>query len=232
MAKERLSKLQKWILTKCLEGETINRDDVKEFYGKEYLPNYKDKEVHPGDINKELLEARERQERRFDRKQWKYTNEIYTHHYYVVKEQHIETKAEEVAISRTFKNLKIKGLLEQISKYGAYYLTEKGFLIVNKSVRSPRFVNYKEYKQIIDKQIAEDEKRHQAFINSFKEPSEEYQKKRLELKAKLKDYESKFNLYSVINICCSECKVEIEKFARQSGAEQLKTIKEELENLR
>jgi len=235
MAKERLSKLQKWILTKCLEGKTIHRNEIREFYGKEYQPSYKDKELSWVDVDragKYMLEERQEERRKFDYKQWKYTDETYIHKYHVVKVQYISTKAEEVIISRTLKSLKNKCLLEQIKKWGDYHLTEKGFLIAKSFVAGDTFVNYKEYKQAIDKQIAEEEKRHQAFVNSFKEPSEEYQKKRLELKAKLKDYESKFNVYSVINICCSECKVEIEKFQKKSGIEEVKKIKEELDSLR
>ncbi len=234
MAKERLSKLQKWILTKCLEGKRIHRSVVMEFYGKKYLPGYKDKELS-WDIDKadkHMLEERQEERRKFDYKQWKYTDETYIHKYHVVKDQYISTKAEEVIISRTLKNLKNKCLLEQINKWGDYHLTEKGFLIAKNCVTDGTFINYKEYKEAIDQIIAEEERRHQAFVNSFKKPSEEYEKKRLELKAKLKDYESKFNVYSVINICCSECKVEIEKFQNKSGIEEVKKIKEELDSLR
>jgi len=235
MAKERLSKLQKWILTKCLEGEMIHRNEIRGFYGKKYQPSYKDKELSWVDVDradKHMLEEREVEENEWDFELRTFTGKTYIRKYKFIKEQYITTKAEEVIISRTLKSLKNKCLLEQINKWGSYYLTEKGFLIAKNSPGAETFVNYKEYKETIDQIKAEEKKRDQAYVNSFKEPSEEYQKKRLELKAKLKDYESKFHLYSVINICCSECKVEIEKFQKKSGIEEVKKIKEELDSLR
>ena len=38
MSEERLSKLQKWILKKCLENIFFERGQAREFYGKKFSP--------------------------------------------------------------------------------------------------------------------------------------------------------------------------------------------------
>ena len=142
MAQERLSKLQKWVLLKCLEFDTLfenilHKNDALEFYDKKFLPSVKGKAAQYIDKNGEwgtygwcyfklprkdtdrYLEIRE-EETRGGKKQYKY-----------IKDELIATDAEMVFISRTFSNLVKKGLLKRLSKWGGYYLTEKGFLKVN-----------------------------------------------------------------------------------------------------
>jgi len=235
MAKERLSKSQKWILRRCFEKKMIQRSDVREFYAKTYPPSTKDKELDPHELkrtDKSMLEERQEERRKFDSEQRKWTNETYLHRFYVVKEQYVTTKAEEVTISRTLKNLMNKGSLEQIGKRGAYFLTEKGYRIAHIFYNGVTFLSYKQYKDAIDEQIAEEERRYEASINSFKPPSEEYRKKALEYNAMLKEYEKRFNPKSMSELCCDKCQEKIVQLQKESGVVELIALKQELEELR
>jgi len=173
LKKERLSKLQKWILLKCLEEKTFYRSMIRQFYEKYYPPSYKDKRLSRGDeerADNEMLEERQRERRKYDYDTHIWTDEVEIYHYKVIKEKYITTKSEESAISRTLTKMKIKGLLEQENKWGAYYLTEKGFLIVNNFPDVGTITNFKEYRNVADQQIAESKRGDKNFINSLKKP--------------------------------------------------------------
>jgi len=232
MAKERLSKLQKWILTKCLEEGMFHRNKIREFYGKKYSPAYKDKELYESDVykaDKHMLE-----ERGVEEKEWdfegetfirKYTGKTYIRKYKVIKEQYITTKAEEVTISRTFGNLKNKNLLNAVGKWGRCYLSEKGFLIAKNFLVVQTFINYKEYKKVIDEEI---EKYSKPFSLGY---TPEQKKKIAEYETKLKEYESKFNIKTISELCCEECLDKIVKLQKDSGVEEVKSLKQEAEEL-
>jgi len=232
MSKERLSKLQKWILTKCLEGGMFDRNKIREFYGKKYPPSYKDKELYESDVykaDKHMLE-----ERGVEEKEWdfelntyirKYTGKTYIRKYKVIKEQFITTKAEEVAISKTFRNLKNKNLLNPVGKWGRCYLSEKGFLIAKNFLDVQTFVNYKEYKKVIDEEI---EKYSKPFSLGY---TPEQKKKIAEYETKLKEYESKFNIITISELCCEECLDKIVKLKKDSGFEEIKELEQETETL-
>lgn len=235
LKKERLSKLQKWVLLKCLEEKTFYRDMIRQFYGKHYPPSYKDKPLNWRDeerADNKMLEEMQREVRKYDYDIGKWTDEVKIYHYKVIKEKDITTKAEESAISRTLTKMKIKGLLEQENKWRAYYLTEKGFLIVNSFHDGVTIANFKEYRNVVDQQFAESKRGYENFINSFKKPSEEYQKKAIELKSKLEDYGNKFNADTIFNICCDGCQTKIYKLQKDSGVNELKILKQEIEGLR
>ncbi len=238
MAKERLSKLQKWILTKCLEGETIHRNKIREFYGKEYPPSYKDKELSWGGVDraeKHMLEERGIEKKEWDFELRRFTGKTYIHKYKVIKEQYITTKAEEVAITRTFSNLKDKGLLDPVDKWGRCYLSGKGFLIANNHRAGTTFVNYKEYKKAIDEEVAEAKKRAEQFGKRLrlmsKGPTEEEKKKIAEYETKLKEYNSKFSIKTISELCCEACLDKIVKLQKDSGVEKLKELQQEVEGL-
>ena len=234
MAKERLSKLQKWILTKCLEGGMFHRNEIRGFYGKKYPPSDKDKERSWVDVDrtdKHMIEEREVERNEWEFKLRRFTDKTYIHKYKVIKEQYITTKAEEVAITRTFSNLKNKDLLNPVDKWGRCYLSEKGFLIAKSFPGEGKFVNYREYKKAIDEEVAKAKKEFEQFRKRtrlmFKGPTEEEKKKIAEYEAKLKEYESKFNIKTISDLCCEECLDKIVKLQKDSGVEEVKELEQE-----
>jgi len=237
MAKERLSKLQSWVLTKWLEGEMIHRNKIREFYGKECPPSYKDKELSWGSVDraaKHMLEERAVEKNKWDFKLRRFTG-TYIHEYKVIKEQYITTKAEEVTITRTFSNLKNKGLLEKVDKWGYYYLSEKGFLIAKSFANVGTFVNYKKYKQAIDEKVAEmnksvEQSRKRLRLMS-KGHTEEEEKQIAGYETKLKEYENQFNVKTISELCCDECLEKIVRLQKDSGVEEVKALKQEVEAL-
>ena len=99
MSRERLSKLQKWILLKCLKNIFCKRHEAREFYG--------------------------------------------------VNTNRPATATIEVCISRSFKNLMNKQL---INRMGFFHLTEKGFLKAKKFTADTHLLalRYEDYKAKID----------------------------------------------------------------------------------
>ena len=128
MAKERLSKLQKWILSHCVEKGFIWRNDAREFYGKKFSPSgrivgY----TFPPVENKESLSS----------------------------------KAEEVSISKSFRNIERKGLITRDEKWDGvprWELTEKGFLKANEWEQMYPFISFKDYCIGVEKKKKEQKK--------------------------------------------------------------------------
>jgi len=153
MAKERLSKLQKWILNRCLENKEngIIREEIREFFGKKLSPK------------RNLLKAL--QESTLGEKG---ENFNWDGRYFSPKKELVSTRSIEASISRSFNNLIRKGFITD----SKHYLTEKGFLSVNKN-KSHGIVNtYKDYTNNINKKNEEREKYYKKFVeglpNQFK----------------------------------------------------------------
>jgi len=53
----------------------------------------------------------------------------------------------------------------------------------------------------------------------------------VELKSKLEDYTNKFNADTIFNICCDGCQTKIYKLQKDSGVNELKILKQEIEGL-
>lgn len=139
MAKERLSKLQKWILKKYLKKKAIYRNEVKEFYGREFPGRYRKKIIWEYSIDRYPYKNRfEEYEVTF--LMWNFDEESRTAKqinqkvkYYKAKEEYILTRSEEVVISRSLKGLIKKGILIQIEEPARWLkLTVDGLLKVNK----------------------------------------------------------------------------------------------------
>lgn len=149
---KRLSKLQRWILTKCLEEVPYHRNTTRDFFGKRFSPSEINRRIISiggdleqnakrilGDEYKELVVKKEGSFR-----VWNFETQIHetkVSPYYTIKEELCSSRAEEATISRTLKNLVDKGLLKQPEKWGAYFLTEEGFTTANKVLVSDTTVN-------------------------------------------------------------------------------------------
>lgn len=138
MAKERFSKLQKWILQKCLKKKVIYRNEVREFYGREFPGRYRKEIIWEWAIDRFKKNRFEEYEGTF--LMWSFDEEKRTGQqmdqklkYYKVKEEFIITRSEETDISRSLKGLIKKGILIQAKESaGGLKLTEDGFLKANK----------------------------------------------------------------------------------------------------
>jgi hypothetical protein len=171
MAKERLSKLQKWILKECLERGYLRGNEAREYFGKRYPGSKRHPKTFPKrDFNlAKVEEARERifgkdhkddaiietiiekapigycfpiYDSNFKRVGQEYEREVYT---ISIKPELIITRSEEAVISRSYKNLLNKGFLKRNGKYGKYRLTEKGLVKANKFVTRDTNVSFKDY---------------------------------------------------------------------------------------
>lgn len=167
--KERLSKLQKWILEKCLKEGTIWRGTIREFFGKKFSEKPKwyrdvvfdyhkegkklfDKEGL--DINDyEFFIARNGVGDEFDA--------------YRPKKEKCSTRSIEATISRSLKKLIVKELLTQPKKYGKYRLTEKGFLKVNKTDTVAELLTFKKYQEKLDRQEQEQEEAFKKLVGNL-----------------------------------------------------------------
>lgn len=144
MAKERLSKLQKWILNRCLEnkGSGIVRDESREFFGKKLPPKrYSNEALREG----------------FG---WGEKGEKFNWNgrYYTPKKELISTRSIEASVSRSFNNLIRKGFITDRYYFGQCFLTEKGFLKVNEKTNCNIVNIYKNYIDTINKANEEREK--------------------------------------------------------------------------
>ena len=156
MVKERLSKLQKWILEKCLNELEIYYQGIYKFFGKKYTVRKPetfgkgfDFKKHYGDKYEEELDIEN------IKREWPpdpdFPNGFNWEGYKInPKKEFCITNSEKVVISRSLKGLIKKGFLIQIKKWGEYRLTEKGFLKANKFLGCCSFVNFKEYQKEID----------------------------------------------------------------------------------
>ena len=153
MAKERLSKLQKWILTRCLENKIqgITRDEVREFFGKKLSPKRHFSEAMSEDIDGKKGE-------KFD----------WNGRYYTPKKELISTRSIEASISRSFNSLITRELLTKKYTSGQHYLTETGFLKVNKKENSKIVNTYENYVRAINKANEETRKHYQKLTGDLR----------------------------------------------------------------
>ena len=154
MAKERLSELQKWILAECLKNLEIHYRDIAVFFNK--ATDYYSSKIRfmPFNNNKDLVRCMGKMYERI------YKVEDYSFvDYFGIKVQGSRltpkkecflSNSEKVIISRSLKNLMDKGFLIQFEKWGAYRLTEQGFLKANTSVTPDTNVSFKDYKKEIE----------------------------------------------------------------------------------
>lgn len=269
MAKERLSKLQKWILIHCLEEVFLGRNEAREFYGKKFSCNpkidswpsesleYRIKNSNPPftpdemklyDITKEEHKTWNPETNRYD------IPDEYT--IFTPKSEYVSTKAEEVAISRSFKNLSDKEFITRTKKWGAWHLTEKGFLIAknsatpcskvnlkdddtfiaNKAVTHDSFDNFKDYNSKIEESEAANKKRLSEIEAAFrgvsrKDESPEKAEKRRQLRFKELEFQTKFTPHAIFSLCCDSCKKRIVEFEIECGANEITALMKELEAL-
>jgi len=154
VAKERLSKLQKWILNHCLENKEtgITRDEIREFWNKKLPPK-------SNFLTEALKEAN------FGIKGEKF---IWDGRYFSVRKELISTRSIEASISRSFNNLIKRGFVIGNSPWRKHYLTEMGFLKVNKKENSKSVNTYENYIDAINKANEEMEKHYKKLLGDLK----------------------------------------------------------------
>jgi len=165
MAKERLSKLQKWILSRCMEEILLRQNAARNFYGKKLPYGVKTRSFPPG-IMERVIKPEEMELYDITLEEHKLWN-AETHccdirlEYTIVtpKGEYISTKTEEESISRSFKKLEDKGLITREKEWRPWRLTERGFLIAKKTATSCNFVNFKDYQSKIEQIDVENKKR-------------------------------------------------------------------------
>jgi len=176
MAKVRLSKLQKWILEKCLKDLTIYYRDVFAFFGKEFSDHYRKKIIPDFAIDRVYPNKKDKFEKKegiflvWDFKENKRIPQ--KKEYYKAKEKYIITNSEKAIISRSLKGLIKKGFLIKPEKWGECRLTKEGFLKANNFSTRCIFVSFKEYQEKLEKAEQEKQeaykKRYQKLIEDFK----------------------------------------------------------------
>ncbi len=241
MSEERLSKLQKWILKKCLGSIFFEREQAREFYGKKFSPGY----------NQTFGEGWKKKR---DMSDYELFTKKYSNGYkwkgYRAKKELFSTKAVEVSISRSLKSLIVKGLLARPHKWGQYHLTKEGFLKANKcakiggvlfvsvnvkkSARAETSINFKAYKvkvnEVEEQRRKVSEKSSKRLRQQFN-PSPERQKKLFEFKKIKEEFDKKFSPGSIFEFCCEECKKKIVKFQKDCGIEEVNRLAEELKDM-
>ena len=127
MAKERLSKLQKWILSRCMEEILLRRNEVRKFYGKKLPHGVKTRSFPPG-IMERVIRREEMELYDITLEEHKLWNPE-THRcdipleYTIVtpKGEYISTRAEEVSISRSLRNLEDKGFITREKEWRPWH---------------------------------------------------------------------------------------------------------------
>ena len=154
MAKERLSKLQKWILNRCLENKEngIIRDESREFFGKKLPPKR-----HSNEALSEGFGWGEKGEK-FD----------WNGRYWTPKKELISNRSIEASVSRSFNNLIKREFLTKKYYYGQCFLTEKGFLKVNEKTNCIIVNTYKNYVDVINKANEERGKDYKKLVGDLK----------------------------------------------------------------
>lgn len=160
MAKERLSKLQKWILVKDLQDIEIGYRTVASYFGKKnlsvkprsggwYSDMSKDESLIKslGPDYKEIYDIEEISKKYLIGNNWI----DWEGYEATVKKELFLTGSEKAIISRSLRGLLNKGLLTQKGKYGRYRLTEAGFLKANNCNFVTCFVSFKDYQKEIDR---------------------------------------------------------------------------------
>ncbi len=151
MAKIRLSKLQKWILEKCLKDLGVSYQDIMGFFGKKYTNR---KPEFRGGIEYFKKEYGKNYKKVFDVERVKQeTRGGYVWHGFKVsrKPELCFTNSEKAIASRSLKSLIKKGFLIQPRKWGEYRLTKAGLLKANNFIIRDKTISFKEYQKKIDK---------------------------------------------------------------------------------
>jgi len=160
MAKQRLSKLQKRILEKCLNDLSICYRGAWEFYGKKFTENTKSK-IFSTDCEEQELTRRlgKNYKTEFDIEEYQgeYMGKTWHGLRFTPKKEYCITNSEKAVISRSLKGLVNKGLLVQLSKWGPYNLTEAGYLKANNLCDGGTFISFKDYQE----KLAEQKKAHE-----------------------------------------------------------------------
>ena len=157
MAKERLSKLQKWILEKCLKDLGVSYHDVfVGFFSKrdtlkkpEFIGEGHDLKKRYGESYEKELDIEKVERLSVGGYIWKGLK-------ISIKPEFCITNSEKVIVSRSLKGLAKRGFLIQPRKWGEYRLTRAGFLKANESATVALIISFKEYQKKIEK--AEQEK--------------------------------------------------------------------------
>ena len=164
MSKERLSKLQKWILKTCYERNSINKYELRKFFGKRFHPGRR--KLRFEDLPSLLVNEEE------NKKYFNYSDKtladgtILKNHYFSRKKELISTRAIEATITRTLKNLTQKELL--IREGNVFSLTERAFLMLTK-ILHVKVVSFKEYTRKIEKLKRESEERYKKMVGDMRE---------------------------------------------------------------
>jgi hypothetical protein len=242
MAKERLSKLQKWILAECMKQVFLHRGWAMEFYGKEFYPGAKAR-TEPSN----LLDSRIKKEElkfydsRTEMREWynweKKKHEPRSYTILTPKSELVSTKAEQVSITRSFKNLEKKGFITRPRKWGSWQLTEKGFLIAKKWEPGVTFLNFKDYCDKLQELEQAREKRYSKMIASMggsmdmgMDENPERTEKVERLRAKAKQYQETFTSEAIFKLCCDECQKKIMEFQKECGIEEVNALTKEIES--
>ena len=154
----RLSKLQKWILEKCLNDLRIRYQDIFAFFGKRGTKG------KPSILHEEYdLEKRfgKNYKKEFDIERVKRGSGTYVWKGLKVsrKPEFCITNSEKAIISRSLKGLMKKGYLVKSEKWKDYRLTNEGFIKANNNVTACGVVSFKEYQHTIDGADKERDKR-------------------------------------------------------------------------
>jgi len=154
MTKERLSKLQKWILERCFKDLKVNYSDIFAFFNKtgtqrkpEFIGLFLDadlKKRYGNNYKKEFDIEKVERETRLAGYIWKGLK-------ISRKAEFCITDSEKAVISRSLKGLTKKGFLIKPRKWGEYRLTKEGFVKANKFSTSAKVISFKEYQKRIEK---------------------------------------------------------------------------------
>ena len=171
MVKERLSKLQKWILEKCLKDLTIYYQDIFIFFGKRFTKRKPDfigrhnlKTLYGriyGEDYKKVLDI-EKIER-------KHSGYVWQGYKISRKPEFCITNSEKAIISRSLKGLVKKGYLIQPSSYSKYRLTKEGLLKANKKGQMQQTVSFKDYQRRIAKAEQEAQRQYSESVANITE---------------------------------------------------------------
>ena len=175
MAKERLSKLQKWILNRSLENKEngIFRDEVREFFGRKFGVKPKWYKDHIIDYHKEGNKLFEKAGLDINDYEFYISKNGVGEEFagYKPKKDKCSNRLIEATISRSFNGLIKKGFLTKKYQFGKHYLTSEGFLKVNKkeNVKTVNFYeNYENYINAINNRNEEIGKHYKKLIEDLK----------------------------------------------------------------
>jgi len=158
MAKERLSKLQKWILGKCFKDLGVRYQDTAGFFGKKYT-NKKPEFIGEGHDLKKMYGENYKKEFDIEKvKQEKWGGYVWHGLKVSRKPEFCITNSEKAVASRSLKSLIKKGFLIQPRKYGEYRLTKVGLLKANNLNTRDKTISFKEYQERIKKAEQERER--------------------------------------------------------------------------